>query len=57
MSALLVRNPATPRRLAGLLRRAPTDSATYRDPLFQRPDVIEDDYYRLRRPPRYRRTR
>jgi hypothetical protein len=38
------------RRLAGLLRRAPTTGG-YRDPLFERPDLVEDDYYRFRNQP------
>ena len=32
-----------------LLRRIPKTRATYPDPLFARPDLIEDDYYRFRR--------
>ena len=39
------------RRVAGLLRRAPKTGASYCDPLFERPDLIEDDYYRLRNQP------
>ena len=35
------------RHVAGLLRRGPKTSARYHDPLFERPDLIEDDYYRL----------
>jgi hypothetical protein len=34
------------RRLLRLL------SACYRDPLFERPDLVEDDYYRLSNQPR-----
>lgn len=40
------------RRVAGLLRRAPRTRARHYDPLFERPDLIEDDYYRLRHQPR-----
>jgi hypothetical protein len=40
------------RRVAGLLRRMPKISASYSDPLFGRPDLVEDDYYRLRNQPR-----
>ena len=39
------------RRIAGLLR-LPRPRTGYRDPLFGRPDLIEDDYYRLRNQPR-----
>ena len=35
-------------RIAGLLRRAFAARGGYCDPLFERPDLIEDDYYRLR---------
>jgi hypothetical protein len=40
------------RRIADLLRRAPKTGASYYDPLFERPDLIEDDYYRFRNQPR-----
>ena len=40
------------RRIVGLLRRVPETSASYYDPLFERPDLIEGDYYRLRNQPR-----
>ena len=40
------------RRLAGLLRRAPTTGASRYDPLFEQPDLVEDDYYRFRNQPR-----
>jgi hypothetical protein len=40
------------RRIAALLRRVRKTRAGYRDPLFERPDLIEDDYYRLRHQPR-----
>jgi hypothetical protein len=40
------------RRIADLLRRTPKTRASYYDPLFERPDLIEDDYYRLRNQPR-----
>ena len=39
------------RRVIGLLRRVPTTGASSYDPLFERPDLIEDDYYRLRNQP------
>jgi hypothetical protein len=39
------------RRVADLLRRVPKTGASYYDPLFERPDLIEDDYYRLRNQP------
>jgi hypothetical protein len=38
-----------PRRFGFLLRRIPKTRATYVDPLFARPDLVEDDYYRFRR--------
>jgi len=37
------------RRAAGAMRHVLETS--YRDPLFERPDVIEDDYYRFRNQP------
>jgi hypothetical protein len=44
--------PATePARGAGLLRRAPTTGDSYHDPLFERPDLVEHDYYRFRHQP------
>ena len=36
------------RRLIGLLRRAAKTGGSYYDPLFARPDLVEDDYYRFR---------
>ena len=39
------------RRVVGLLRRVPKTGASYYDQLFERPDLIEDDYYRLRNQP------
>ena len=39
-------------RVAGLLRRVPKSGGSYHDPLFERPDLVEDDYYRLRNQPR-----
>ncbi len=39
------------RRVAALLRRAPKTAGGYRDPLFERPEVVEDDYYRFRNRP------
>ncbi|MBV9445032.1 MAG: hypothetical protein JO345_03940 [Streptosporangiaceae bacterium] len=38
-----------PRRFGFLLRRIPKTRATYVDPLFARPDLVEHDYYRFRR--------
>jgi hypothetical protein len=35
------------RRMAGLPRRVPKIARIYRDPLFDRPDLVESDYYRL----------
>jgi len=40
-----------PRRFVGLLRRAPKTGGSYRDLLFERPDLVEDDYYRFRNQP------
>lgn len=40
------------RRVAGLLRRAPKTGGSFPDPLFGRPYLIEDDYYRFRHQPR-----
>jgi hypothetical protein len=37
-------------RIAGLL--APMLRSSYLDPLFERPDLIEDDYYRFLNQPR-----
>jgi hypothetical protein len=39
------------RRLAGLLRRVPKTGAGRYDPLFEQPDLVEDDYYRFRNQP------
>ena len=39
------------RRVARLLRRVPTASGGYHDPLFERPDLVEDDYHRFRNQP------
>jgi hypothetical protein len=39
------------RRIADQLWRAPKTNASCHDPLFERPDLIEDDYYRLRNQP------
>ena len=41
-----------PLRITGLLMRLSRTRASYYDPLFGRPDLIEDDYYRLRNQPR-----
>ena len=38
-------------RLAGLLLPRFKSGRTYQDPMFKRPDLVEDDYYRLRRQP------
>ena len=38
-----------PWRFGFLLRRIPKTRATYVDPLFARPDLVEHDYYRFRR--------
>ena len=40
------------RRIAALPRPAPRIGASYHDPLFRRPDLVEDDYYRFRHQPR-----
>jgi hypothetical protein len=39
------------RRLADLLRRVPKTGVGRYDPLFDRPDLVEDDYYRFRSQP------
>jgi len=38
--------------ITGLLMRLSRTRANYYDPLFGRPDPIEDDYYRFRHQPR-----
>jgi hypothetical protein len=38
-------------RIGGPSRRARHPRNSYSDPLFRRPDLIEDDYYRLRNQP------
>ena len=48
----LARLTRRPQRITGLLRRRARPRATYYDPVFGRPDLIEDDYYRLRNQPR-----
>jgi hypothetical protein len=40
------------RRIVRLLRPVPKTRGSHHDPLFERPDLIEDDYYRLRHQPR-----
>jgi len=40
------------RRVASLLRRRPKTGASYYDPLFGRPDMVENDYYRFGHQPR-----
>ena len=40
------------RRVASLLRRVPKTGGSFYDPLFARPDLVEDDYYRFRHQPR-----
>jgi hypothetical protein len=37
--------------MAGLPRRVPRTARSYPDPLFDRPDLVESDYYRLRNYP------
>lgn len=44
------RRPVDRRRYAGLLARVLR--ASYLDPLFERPDLVEDDYYRFLHQPR-----
>ena len=39
------------RRVAGLLRRVRKSGGSHHDPLFARPDLVEDDYYRFRNQP------
>jgi hypothetical protein len=39
------------RLVAGLLRRVPKTGGSCRDPLFERPGLVEDDYYRFRNQP------
>ena len=41
-----------PQCITGLLMRLARTRASYYDPLFGRPDLIEDDYYRLQNQPR-----
>jgi len=41
-----------PPRLYGLLRRALRTCGSYYDAQFERPDLVEDDYYRFRNQPR-----
>ena len=46
------KNAATRRRrMAGLPRRVPKTARIYHDPLFDRPDLVESDYHRLRNYP------
>jgi hypothetical protein len=47
----LARLTRRPQRITGRLRRLARPRATYYDPVFGRPDLIEDDYYRLRNQP------
>jgi hypothetical protein len=49
--ALLPRPGGLLRRVAGLLRRVPKTNGSYHDPLFERPDLVEDDYHRFRNQP------
>jgi hypothetical protein len=37
-----------PRKAWTLRRRVPKSGGSYRDPLFERPDLVEDDYHRFR---------
>ena len=48
----LARLTRRPQRSIGLLMRLARTRASYYDPLFGRPDLIENDYYRLRNQPR-----
>ena len=38
-------------RVVGLLRLVPKSGSSYHDPLFERPGLVEDDYYRFRNQP------
>ena len=40
------------RRIAAMLRPIPKTRGSHHDPLFERPGLIEGDYYRLRHQPR-----
>jgi hypothetical protein len=44
--------PDDHRPRVGRLRRRLRGAARYRDALFERPDIVEDDYYRLANQPR-----
>jgi hypothetical protein len=46
--AMLFHHAARLRSIAGLLRQIPKTRASYYDPLFEQPHLVEDDYYRLR---------
>jgi hypothetical protein len=46
--ALLPRRDGLLRRVAGQLRPVNKSSDSYRDPLFERPDLVENDYGRFR---------
>jgi hypothetical protein len=48
----LARLTCRPQRITGLLMRLAKTRARYYDPLFERPDLIDDDYYRFRNQPR-----
>jgi hypothetical protein len=50
-SARLEERGNRPRRMAGLPWRVPKTARSYHDPLFDRPDLVESDYYRLRNYP------
>jgi hypothetical protein len=39
------------RRIARMLRRVSRTGGRYYDPIFARPDVVEDDYYRFQHQP------
>lgn len=45
------KSAGSPRRVVGLLRRAPAAGSSCHDPLIERPDLGEDDYYRFRHRP------
>jgi hypothetical protein len=38
-------------RVPGLRRREPKTARSYRDPLFEHPDLVENDYYRFQNYP------
>jgi hypothetical protein len=48
----LARPTRSPQRITALLARLAGAHAGYKNPMSGRPDLIEDDYYRLRNQPR-----